>query len=154
MPVMEIDETTPHDFKLSIQYDAKIEIDDRPAYNLHTGLLPEWGGCDILYHTLKEHASTQGLTFHRMTEKFDQGPIISRIDYPVFETDDMVALYKRMAAVAPGFLVAAMRLLDTLGEQAEQCEALKPRLYMRGKIDEADAALYAQTPARLREAMA
>lgn len=52
VPLPIVDETIEHDIKLSIQYDKKM-ITHKDAFNLHTGLLPEYGGCSILYHTIK-----------------------------------------------------------------------------------------------------
>ena len=153
MPLPAITVDTPHDVKLSVQFDDKIKLDERPGYNLHTGLLPEWGGCDILYHTLKAGARVQGLTFHEMTDHFDQGPIISKITYPVFAGDDMVSLYKRMARLAPRFVVAAMELLDMLDPHSVvACESEQPALHRRGQIAPEDVDLYALTPELLRQA--
>ena len=84
-----VDENIEHDIKLSLQYNKKLLNLDK-AFNVHTGLLPRWGGVDILYHTLKEKSKEQGLTFHRMTDKFDDGQVISKMTYPVYENDTMV----------------------------------------------------------------
>jgi len=141
-----------HDIKLSIQFDGKIKIDARPAFNLHTGLLPEWGGTDILYHTIRQGATSQGMTFHAMTDLFDQGPIVSKISYPVVPGDDIVSLYRRMVQVAPRFIITCMEILADLGlDKVQQCPTYAPTLYRRGKIDPQDAELYARTPGELRE---
>lgn len=105
----EVTEDTPHDIKLSIQYDLKV-IDVRNAYNLHTGLLPLYGGCSILYHTIKNKDVEQGLTFHKMTQNFDDGEIISKMSYPVLPTDKVEDLYMRMCSIAPKFLSNALSL--------------------------------------------
>ncbi len=154
MPIAFTTEDVPHDIKLSVQYDAPIEI-DRPSYNVHTGLLPEWGGSDILFHTLKHGASEQGLTFHQMTGNLDFGPIIAKTTYPVFKRDTMVCLYGRLVVVAPHFVAGAMRLLDHMGHGlAAQCPKLEPRMFYRSKLGEVDRmerARYKETPALLRD---
>ena len=48
-----VDESVEHDIKLSLQYNRKMTNIEN-AYNVHTGLLPSWGGVDILYHTIKD----------------------------------------------------------------------------------------------------
>jgi methionyl-tRNA formyltransferase len=154
MPVSEVSTDAPHELKLSIQYDHKIPLDSRPGFNLHTGLLPDWGGTDILYHTLRQGARSQGLTFHQMTDQFDQGPIVSTVSYPVLRGDDMVSLYRRMALLAPGFLLSCMAILDDLGlDNVTGCPIHPPTLYRRGEIAPGDCEIYKQTPSRLRAVM-
>jgi len=142
------------DFALSIQYDRQIPV-AVPAYNLHTGLLPDWGGMDILYHTIRLKATEQGLTFHRITSTFDGGPILSRVTYPVLLYDTTVDLYGRMAAVAPGFLVAAVNLLLDVGHAvAMACPSFMPRMFRRGQVQAEDLAEYYRTAILLRERFA
>ena len=104
-----VPETTPHDIKLSVQFDRKV-VDIGNAYNLHTGLLPHYGGVDILHHTLENGDRQQGLTFHAMSDRFDAGPIISTITYPVLRADGVVELYQRMLAIAPTFCPVLARV--------------------------------------------
>lgn len=125
LPIVE--ETIDHDIKLSIQYDKKL-ITVKDAYNLHTGLLPNYGGCSILYHTIKNGETEQGLTFHKMGESFDEGAIISKITYPVLPTDKVADLYIRMCTIAPKFLLNALQILNIEGE------VKKPTLYKRDSI--------------------
>ena len=113
LPIVE--ETIDHDIKLSIQYDKKL-ITTNDAYNLHTGLLPLYGGCSILYHTIKNREPEQGLTLHKMTENFDEGGIVSKITYPVLPEDNVGDLYLRMCSIAPKFLSNALQLLPTIGK--------------------------------------
>lgn len=124
-----VDETIDHDIKLSIQYDKKL-ITTNDAYNLHTGLLPEYGGCSILYHTIKNREQEQGLTLHKMTENFDEGGIISKMTYPVLLEDTVADLYMRMCMIAPKFISNALRLLPTVGKSS------KPALYKKGDVPE------------------
>ncbi len=124
-----VPEETECDLRLSIQYDQKI-YRLHEAYNLHTGLLPAYGGCDILYHTLKNKEKEQGLTFHRITERFDEGVIIAKAIYPVLEDDTVADLYMRMLRLAPHFVLAAIDLIPlTRGEVTYR----RPALYKRGE---------------------
>lgn len=133
-----VDFDTICDIKLSIQYDMLVSDVDK-CFNLHTGLLPEYGGCDILDYTLQNKATSQGLTFHKMTEKFDYGPIISRISYPVFEMDSISDLYERQVVLGPDFIVQSLNLLSRLSEQqVEECYMVQPKLYRRGKFEAPD----------------
>jgi len=98
-----------YDLALSVFYDRKVGRLSN-AYNLHPGLLPRWGGCNILYHTIVEKAREQGLTFHKMTEEFDAGPIVTKATYPVYEHDFIWNLYTRVCALAPGVALAGIDL--------------------------------------------
>ena len=122
-----------YDIALSIQYDQKIKA--KNGFNLHTGLLPEYGGCDILLHTLINKEPKQGLTFHKMTDKFDYGPIISKITYPVFKKDTALDLYKRLCLLAPKFTRVALKLLEEIGlKNVDKCEKYFPIIYKRNNF--------------------
>jgi len=142
-----------HDIKLSIQYDKKI-LDYHNAYNVHTGLLPFWGGRDLLYHTLKEGEVEQGLTFHKMTGELDRGPIISKMTYPVLPEDSVLELYDRQVTIMPGFLCSSLELLQKLGpDNALKCYTKKPRIFRKKKnIKKEDLAEYVETGKKLIEA--
>ena len=138
-----VDESVNHDIKLSLQYNRRL-LNLENAFNVHTGLLPEWGGTDILYHTLKENSKEQGLTFHKMTEIFDKGPIISKMTYPVFKEDTMVELYGRLIQIAPAFVLGSLKLLESI-PTVDECYAETPQMYKRGNIDETDLEVYNNT---------
>ena len=146
-----VDDSVEHDIKLSIQYDKKLHDIDN-AFNVHTGLLPMWGGTDILYHTLKEGVVEQGLTFHKMSRDYDYGPIISKQSYPVISEDTIVDLFDRMHRCCPEFTLASLKILESLTEeQVEQLPKIKPRLFKRGMVEPEDLKLYEKTLPKLRE---
>lgn len=123
-----------YDIAISVQYDRKITQLDN-VYNLHTGLLPRYGGCDILYHTKENGEKEQGLTFHKITEEFDYGQIISKITYPVLKEDRVVDLYHKMCTIAPGFVNSCLSLLEV---STQGTEAIKPHMYKRGYYPKGD----------------
>ena len=123
-----------YDLAISIQYDKKILNTDR-CYNLHTGILPEWGGCNILYHTVRSDVREQGLTFHKITNKFDEGPIVSKITYPVLHDDDEADLYVRMLEIAPYFCLSSINILKNIciikQNSVNDCVVLPPKIYKK-----------------------
>jgi methionyl-tRNA formyltransferase len=147
-----VDENVDHDIKLSLQYNKKI-LNIENAFNVHTGLLPMYGGVDILYHTLESNfAYEQGLTFHKMSRDFDYGNIISKATYPVLLSDTVLDLYKRLDSIFPYFVLSSLKLLETLEEDdVDECYAEKPRIFKRGKIKEGDETVYSNTLLELRE---
>lgn len=131
MPLPEMNINTKCDMLLSIQYDLLVN-NPKNAYNLHTGLLPDYGGLDILRHTLQNNEYEQGLTFHKMSERYDDGPIISKITYPVFKHDTAQSLYERQCEVVPDFILSCMSLLASLDtEEVDNCHRHKPRILKR-----------------------
>jgi hypothetical protein len=130
-----VPETAPHDIKLSVQFDRKL-VDIRNAHNLHTGLLPHYGGVDILHHTLENGDRERGLTFHAMSDRFDAGPIISTITYPVLPSDGIVELYQRMLAVAPHFVRSSLALLGLV--DVARIDGTAPKLYRHSDIKNPD----------------
>lgn len=149
LPIVNFD--VEYDILLSIQYDQKIS-DVENSYNLHTGLLPDWGGCDILYHTLKNGAKKQGLTFHKITDKFDEGQIISKISYDINDEDTMLSLYKNMVNLSPRFVIQCLRMLESLSkEDIDKIPIYKPTLYKRGNIEKEDMDLYREFPSLIKK---
>jgi len=152
LPLVDEEQLCPHDIKLSVQYDKKI-VEYHNAYNVHTGLLPYWGGRDLMFHTLKEEEVEQGLTFHKMTDQFDYGPIISKVTYPVLPDDSEIELYGRQLVVAPDFVYSSLKLLEKIGASAvDKCYMKKPRLFRKLKnISDKDLADYIDTGKKLIE---
>lgn len=131
IPLPEVSIESDCDIILSVQYDRYIE-NPQNIYNLHTGLLPDYGGLDILRHTIEENVKEQGVTFHKMTDKYDYGPIISKITYPVFENDTIKSLYKRQCSVVPDFVISCLTLLENMNEEdINKCNTEEPRLMDR-----------------------
>ena len=149
-----VDENIQHDIKLSLQYNRRITNIEN-AYNVNTVLLPSWGGVDILYHTIKDRKKSyifeQGLTFHKMSDDFDYGPIISKVTYPVYVDDTMVDLYDRITKCFPSFVLSGLKLLESLDEhQVNNSYKEKPRVFKRGNIDDMDSKLYEDTLKKLK----
>jgi len=126
--------STECDIKLSIQYD-RIVKETENCFNVHTGLLPNYGGTNILDYTILNNEHEQGLTFHKMTDKLDYGPIVSKVTYPVFAHDNAYTLYKRLLSIGPDFVLSSLELLKGLSyEDLQLCEIKEPKLYRRGEF--------------------
>ncbi len=147
-----VDESIEHDIKLSLQYNKRIDNIEN-AFNVHTGLLPMYGGVDVLYHTLKSFGIyEQGITFHKMSRDFDYGQIISKVTYPATSCNTVLDLYKRLDSVFPNFVLSSLKLLEVLSEDdINKCYAEKPRIFKRGKIDPEDDQEYKDTLIELRK---
>jgi len=146
-----VDDTIEHDIKLSLQYNRRMDNIEN-AFNVHTGLLPSWGGQDILYHTLRMNAQEQGLTFHKMTPYFDYGEIISKSSYMVYKDDTMIDLYTRMVQLFPSFVLGSLKILESVSQkQIKASPKTQPVLYKRGQINPRDLQEYKNTLLELRK---
>jgi methionyl-tRNA formyltransferase len=125
----------PHDIKLSVQYDKKLPADGK-TYNIHTGLLPEYGGCNILSHTILNGEVEQGLTFHKVSDTFDGGEVLLKMVYPVLPTDTVADLYWKMRITIGHFAVLCMETVGWKGHEQV------PTLYKRKDLDEATQKLH------------
>lgn len=151
MPIKKYQNKEKYDIALSIQYDSLIS-ETVPTFNLHTGLLPKYGGVDILYHTLKNKEKEQGLTFHLITEKIDFGPIISKITYPVLSGDKIEDLYKRMLEIGPSFALSSLKLVENINlNKIGECYKELPNIYKSGMIEKKDLKAYIQTGKSLKK---
>ena len=127
------DFSVDHDIALSIQYNKLIQ-NPKNVFNFHTGILPEYGGADILRHTINNKEREQGITFHKMGAEYDNGPIISKITYPVFDTDTVESLYLRQCSIAADFICSCVKLLSNIPEDnIDKCLIQKPKIYKRSK---------------------
>lgn len=131
MTVMKGDMYDECDIRLAIQYSKQIPEDCRSnAFAVHTGLLPDWGGRDILWHTVEQGATHQGATLYKVAEERDAGPIISYYAYPVLYNDTVKELYGRLAKSLPRFVLMALEMLDDMGwEKAVECARWAPTMY-------------------------
>jgi len=133
LPIITGNETC--DLRLSIQYDRMIK-NVTNTYNLHTGLLPEYGGTNILDYTIKHKEKEQGLTLHKITETLDYGPIVSKITYPVLDTDRAFDLYKRVMLLSPNFVLSSLDILKQMQEEdIQKLQMAKPTIYKRGEFN-------------------
>lgn len=126
MPVPEGE--LPHDIKLSVQYDRKLPASEN-TFNLHTGLLPRYGGCNILSHTILNKEKFQGMTFHKINESFDSGEILCSMVYPVLEEDSVRDLYSKMMQTIGPFSLVCMKTIGWKGHE------MKPTIYKRADLD-------------------
>lgn len=59
------------------------EWETRRVLNIHPGILPENRGPNPYFWCLAKNHLESGITYHRVTSKIDQGPILYRFAFPV-----------------------------------------------------------------------
>lgn len=81
--------------------------------NAHPSLLPKYRGPNPYYWVIKNQERTTGISFHLMTEKFDNGAILAQEEIEIYPTDTGKSLKDRTVLSARG---VACELLKTLKE--------------------------------------
>ena len=64
--------------------------------NLHPSLLPKYKGLHAVEQALENGDSVTGVTVHYVNEELDGGEIIKQAEVPIFETDTVEELTKRI----------------------------------------------------------
>ena len=77
----DVDELTAYDYDIGVSYCWPKKIDEselqkRIWYNYHPGLLPKYKGMQSYADAIRDEIEEYGVTLHRMTKEFDEGPIL------------------------------------------------------------------------------
>jgi len=74
------------------------------AFNLHPGLLPEYGGVHVHQWALREGATEFGACVHEMVARVDAGDIIESERFPIDPQDTGLSLFQRTMETGVGIL--------------------------------------------------
>lgn len=89
--------------------------------NIHPSLLPLLRGADPIFSLLAQGGDTLGLTFHKMTEHLDEGPIVYQTRQPIMGGEAYDEVYLRFLQLAETSLERAFLALKTCPEGVPQC---------------------------------
>lgn len=83
--------------------------------NLHHGPLPKYRGILPINWALKNKEIKHGVTIHEITEGIDDGPIISQLDYSIYEDfEEVEEVYKRATEYAWILFQQTIPILDKI----------------------------------------
>ncbi|HEY3130730.1 MAG TPA: methionyl-tRNA formyltransferase [Acidobacteriota bacterium] len=85
-----------------------IDFPAHGAVNVHGSLLPRYRGAAPLQHAILNGERTTGITLMLMDESMDTGPVISQIEFPMFENETAGELLQRASLEAADFLVGEL----------------------------------------------
>ena len=105
------------DLIVSIQFDQIIKksvfaISKYGIINFHKAMLPKYRGMAPLFWALLNMEKSVGVTVHYMDLAIDTAPILVQMPIEVEHDDTLFSLYEKCAAVAPGAIKTALRLID------------------------------------------
>jgi methionyl-tRNA formyltransferase len=108
-----------HDLGISVFYDkilpaAFIARFDR-LLNLHNGPLPRYRGVSPINWALKNGEAVHGVTIHEISPGIDSGPIVAKLEYPIYpEFDEVADVYARALEFGWVLFTQTMPILDRI----------------------------------------
>ena len=87
--------------------------------NVHGSLLPRWRGAAPIQRAIWAGDDETGVTIMQMDAGLDTGPMLSTVSCTIDDTDTSAALYDKLAVLGPKALLAALRDLPALQQQAK-----------------------------------
>lgn len=90
------------------------ELLDAPKYgciNVHASLLPELRGGAPIHYSIIQGKEKTGITIMYMVEKLDAGDILTRVEVPITEEDNVGSLHDKLSAAGSKLLSDTLPLL-------------------------------------------
>lgn len=78
------------------------------AINIHPSLLPKYKGLHPIQEALFNGEKETGITLHFISEKVDEGDIISQIKIPIDDNDYIYDLHVKFMNIYPGFIISSL----------------------------------------------
>jgi methionyl-tRNA formyltransferase len=112
------------------------DILDYPTFgslNIHGSLLPKYRGPSPIATAILNGDSTTGVTIIKMTERMDEGPIVSQVKIPVDPDETTESLYQKLAQIGgdeicrvlPLYINGQVTLRDQVEAEATYCSLIK-----------------------------
>ena len=86
---------------------------NKPIFNIHPSLLPEYKGLNTHQRVLDKNEKIHGCSVHLVTEELDAGPLIIQGEVPVKNDDDVKKLAARVLKVEHMIYKKALNLFIT-----------------------------------------
>lgn len=90
------------------------ELLEAPVYgciNVHASLLPELRGGAPIHYAILQGKKKTGITIMYMAEKLDAGDIITQVEVPITEEDDLGTLHDKLSDAGARLLLVTLPLL-------------------------------------------
>jgi methionyl-tRNA formyltransferase len=104
--------------------------------NVHASLLPRWRGAAPIHRAILAGDTVTGVTIMRVVFALDAGPMLSRIEVPIFETDNSVDIEGVLATKGAQLLIATLSSIEC-GTEGDEPQDESLVTYAK-KIERAD----------------
>lgn len=98
-----------------------LEIPKLGSINIHGSILPAYRGASPIQSAIVEGEQKTGVSFIKMDEKMDHGPVLTTVITPIEKNENFPALYKRLA------ILAASRVSGLLQDYFDGNVVLQPQ---------------------------
>ena len=85
-------------------------------YNIHFSLLPAYRGSSPVFWQIKKGETITGVTIHKVTDKYDSGPMLAQQQISVSQGETLGLLYGRLAIETVAVIGKAIDKLKTTGD--------------------------------------
>ena len=85
-------------------------------YNIHFSLLPAYRGSSPVFWQIKNGETITGVTIHKVTDKYDSGPMLAQQQISVSQGETLGLLYGRLAIETIAVIGKAIDKLKTTGD--------------------------------------
>ena len=90
-----------------------LKLPQRGAINFHDALLPRYAGLQATTWAVLHRESVHGITWHRMEEGIDTGPILAQRRFPIFPDETTFSLNLKVYRAAEESLVGLIEALES-----------------------------------------
>lgn len=123
-----------------------IEAPKLGAFNLHTGILPQYAGANVGNWAIYNGEAQHGVTLHKMEGKIDTGPVVEQVRFDIEDNDTGLTLTKKSITLGISLItqfldnVAEGRTITTYPQNLEQRKYYPSSTPQQGRIDWKDKA--------------
>lgn len=124
---------------------AVLDIPRLGCINSHASLLPRWRGAAPIQRAIEAGDAKTGVTVMQMEAGLDTGPMLLKVETPIYDHDTGASLHDRLAALGSQAVVNAVSRIAQTGLQGEvQDDALATYAH---KLDKSESLLDWRRPA-------
>lgn len=120
----DVSSSNPIDFLVVIGWSYFLQDDFLQGYrfslNCHGGLLPDYRGHNPYMHAYANMEDYFGPTVHFLTNKFDDGPIVSQMRLKLFKEDTPLVMHRRLSEASAILIPLSILLVESGFKGIEQ----------------------------------
>lgn len=95
--------------------EAAYALAARAALNVHPSLLPRYRGHNPYFWVLARGETRTGVSIHRITRGFDEGPVVRQVEVPLRVDETLGTLYAALVRIGARLLVETLAALEADG---------------------------------------
>ncbi len=118
--------------------ESTFSIPAKGTFNVHSGLLPEYRGANVLNWVLINGEKISGVTIHKVTAGVDEGPVVGRKKVAVSDRDTVVTLREKLGEAGVELIRESWDLLCKDPVPCTKQDEAKARKWPRRKPEDGE----------------